>query len=358
MTNPVRLGVIGTGIGATHIKVFQRLAGADVVAVASADRQRAANAAQTYGIAVATDDYHELLACDVDAVVVATPPALHREMVVAAADAGKHVFCEKPLTLNVSDSVAMIDAARRAGIVDLINFHLRFSPGFSAAHQLVEANKIGAITNIDASVTVNPVDYVNASWGSDSKLGWFTDPAHGGGLLRSSAGPHLVDLILWLGGRIESLVATTVTSRPRVPLAAEGREIEVRVDDAFAMIGRLSNGALATMRGLAVAEHKTEFEVTIHGTDGSLYVNPSRMRGMLRGDEAIHKIHLDDHDPRAEIARTFIDAMRANDVDPRPDFLDGARAQAVLDACTQSANERRWVDVEQIPAAHSPESQY
>ncbi len=357
MTTPIRIGVIGTGIGATHLKVFHHLDGVEVVAVASADRQRATNAAQTYSIEFATDDYRALITSDVDAVVIATPPALHREMVVAAADAGKHVFCENPLTLNVSDSVAMVDAARQAGVVDLINFHLRFTPGFSAAHQLVEANKIGAITNIDASVTVNPVDYVNASWGSDSKLGWFMDPAHGGGLLRSSAGPHLVDLILWLGGRIESLVATTVTSRPRIPLATESRDIEVRVDDAFAMIGRLSNGALATMRGLAVAEHETEFEVTIHGTDGSLYVNPSRMRGMLRGDEAVHKIHLDDHDPRAEIARTFIDAIRADGVDPRPDFLDGARAQAVLDACTQSANERRWVDVEQIPDGHSPESQ-
>ena len=356
MTTPIRIGVIGTGIGATHIKVFHHLDGVEVVAVASADRQRAVNAAAQYGIRLATDDYRALIASDVDAVVISTPPALHREMVVAAATAGKHVFCEKPLSLTFSDAVAMIDAVSQAGIVDLINFHLRFAPGFSTAHRLLEAGKIGQITNIDASVTVNPIDYVNASWGSDSKLGWFTDPAHGGGLLRSSAGPHLVDLILWLGGSIETLVATTMTSRPRVPLAAEGREIEVRVDDAFAMIGRLSNGALATMRGLAVAEHETEFEVTIHGTEGSLYISPSSLRGMLQGDDQVHEISIDHQDPRRAIAGTFIDAIRGNGGRPRPDFTDGARAQAVLEACTQSAAADCWVEVQQTPNTHSDES--
>ncbi len=348
MSDTVRIGIIGTGIGATHAKVFSQIDGANVVAIASADRHRAEGFAAKFHVPLATDDYREVLTADLDAVVIATPPTLHREMVLAAIDAGKHVFCEKPLAASLDDSLELLQAAEKSGIVHLVNFHLRYESSFRTAAELVQSGQIGAVTNIDALVTVNPIDYLNASFGSTSKTQWFTDAKQGGGLLRSSAGPHLIDLVLWLGGAVESLTAAMMTSQSRVPLSETDRWVDVAVDDGFAVIGRLASAGLVTLRGVPVAEHHTDFSVTLHGTQGSLYVGTRSLRGMLRGETEVHSIPLDERNPRRDIASAFVSAMVAGGPSGLPDFAAGARSQAVLDACVASSISSAWVPIRSL----------
>src|SRR5262245_2222238 len=91
----VRVGVIGTGIGVAHIEALRQVPGAEVAAVCSAQRARAAAIAARFGVPRATDDYRELLSAGLDAVVLATPPTLHAPMALAALAVGLHVVCEK-----------------------------------------------------------------------------------------------------------------------------------------------------------------------------------------------------------------------------------------------------------------------
>src|SRR5689334_2360437 len=97
MAADVRVGVIGTGIGAEHIRALQQAPGAVVTAVCSAQAERAEATAEKFSVSYATTDYRALLSAGVDAVVITTPPALHHRMTLDAIAAGKHVFCEKPL---------------------------------------------------------------------------------------------------------------------------------------------------------------------------------------------------------------------------------------------------------------------
>lgn len=349
MGDDIRLGVIGTGIGATHIDTFSQISGAEVIGVASADRRRAERLATTYGLSFATDDYRRLLTANIDAVVIAAPPAFHQAMVVDAVAAGKHIFCEKPLSVSISESQTMLDAVEHAELVHMMNFHLRFAPEFMTVANIVQAGLIGSIANVDAAVRVNPIDYLNASWGSPNKTAWFTNSTQGGGLLRSSAGPHLADFLFWLGGNIESVVATTMTSQPQVRVSAIGQFVDVPVDDGFAIIARFANGAIATMRGLPVAEHETEFSLSINGEHGSLYVSGGELHGMLKGENQIHRIPLEcrRHDARQGIATAFIEAIRSRDLACHPNFGDGMMVQALLAACTRSAELNSWVQLDQ-----------
>ncbi|MFN8514288.1 MAG: Gfo/Idh/MocA family oxidoreductase [Chloroflexia bacterium] len=145
MTATVRVGVIGTGVGALHIEALQQVPGAVVTAVCSARAQRAREIAARFDIPLATDDYRDVLAADVDAVIVATPPALHLPMGLDAIAAGKHLFCEKPVALNLTEARTLRDAAHAAGVVHMLNHYVRFAPPFAQLKALVDQGYLGQL---------------------------------------------------------------------------------------------------------------------------------------------------------------------------------------------------------------------
>ena len=201
MTSMVRVGVIGTGVGIAHIEAFRRVPGVAIAAVCSAQAGRAAAVAGRFGIPLATADYRELLRPEVDAIVIATPPALHAPMGLAAIAAGKHVLCEKPLATTIAEAISLRDAARRAGVVHMLNHQVRFVPPFARAKQLVDAGYLGDLAVADTWCLANPIDYLRDAEASTSKAGWYTDATQGGGMLAAAAGPHLIDMLLWYGDR-------------------------------------------------------------------------------------------------------------------------------------------------------------
>src|SRR5690242_8283147 len=168
MAEPIRVGVIGTGIGAAHIEALRRVPEAAVVAVCSARQERADAVARRFRIRHATTDYHDLLGADVDAVVIASPPALHLPMARDAIAAGKHVFCEKPLTITLDEARELRDLAHAAGIVHMLNHQQRFMPPYARAKQLLDRGFIGGLTIADARMVFNPVDYLRSPSWSDS----------------------------------------------------------------------------------------------------------------------------------------------------------------------------------------------
>jgi len=347
MSDVVRFGVIGTGFGAHHVEVLRQVPGTEVVGVASAQPARAEALAERFGIPLATGDYRELLP-RVDAVVVASPPALHAAMVGDAAAAGVHVFCEKPMAATLAEARAMREAVEAAGVVAMINFHQRFMAHWRRAHELVADGAIGRLVMADMRVTMNPVAYLASPLWSDSKAGWFSDAAQAGGLLASSVGPHLVDLMRWVGGPVAEVAARTLTSRSEIPLAGGETLGNVDADDGFVVLGRYESGALLTIRGAPVTYDGNEWDMALHGDAGSLVVAGTELRLARPGDARPMPIEQPEAvNPRTAIAGRFVAVVRAGGPSPEPGFADGVAAQALLEAALRAARSGGWVRVEQ-----------
>ena len=188
---PVRIAVIGAGkFGQTHLDVFTQTGESGVAAlaaIAESNPVRAEELRARYPFPVYTD-YREMLAREtLDAVSVATPDHLHREIVVAAAAAGKHILVEKPLDVTVEGAEAMVRAARKAGVLLQVDFHKRYDPDHQAIERRVRAGDLGEILygsvhmedRIEVPVTWFP------KWAAASSPAWFL-------------GVHFYDLVRWI----------------------------------------------------------------------------------------------------------------------------------------------------------------
>lgn len=344
--NTVHVGVIGTGIGAEHIKAFSETPGAVVSAVCSAQGERAEMMARQHGIPCATTDYRDLLDAAIDAVVITTPPALHRQMALDAIAAGKHVFCEKPLAATLAEAVEMRNAAEAAGIVHMINHQTRFGATYAETRRLIEAGYLGTPTLADARISMNPADYLRGPMWSTSKAGWFADGAQGGGILAGSAGPHLFDLLRWYWGEVEAVTCRAAVTVPTITLA-DGSEISgITAPDGFIALLRFVNGAMATVRGVPIAYHQGGFSFEFNGTAGALFVSHTNLRGAVAADSAPHPLPVPDapHD-RVGIATRFIRAIQEGKPAPGPNFRDGVAVQAILDALDAAMAAQSWVTI-------------
>lgn len=193
----LRAGIAGTQyMGRLHLRAL-RQAGAQVVAVASPNT--AAAFAAEHGIPAHFKDYRSMIeATDLDAVVIATPNDLHYDVCLAAADAGKHVLCEKPLALNLDEADAMIAACERAGVVFMYGENLLFAPMLDRVRTLAARGEVG------------PPFLVKQTQGHGGPYSpWFWDVERAGGGALMDMGPHSIHAICHvMGGWPEAVTAT------------------------------------------------------------------------------------------------------------------------------------------------------
>ena len=193
MNDPLRIGVIGLGIGRSHIEGFQMHPDAEVVAAADIDQEVLGRWAEEYQISRTYQDYQQMLGEEtLDIVSIATPNHLHLPMSLAAFQAGSHVLCEKPMALNASEGRTMLEAAQKAGKRLMINFSFRFKPQSMALWRQVKSGMLGEIY------------YARTAWlrrrGMPRFGGWFGQKALSGGGPLIDLGVHRLDLALWLMG--------------------------------------------------------------------------------------------------------------------------------------------------------------
>jgi predicted dehydrogenase len=275
-----RLGFLGVGwIGRHRLKAVLQSGLADVVAVADLAAENA-GAAQELVPAKAVHSLPELLAEELDGLVIATPSALHAEQAITALERGVAVFCQKPLARTAAETARVIDAARRADRLLAVDLSYRFVEGAQRVRELVRSGELGQIYAVD-------LVFHNA-YGPDKP--WFHDPALSGGGCVIDLGIHLADLALWV---LEPARAREVSSR----LFAQGRPLATRVDvvEDFALAElELSQGTvvrLACSWNLP-AGRDAVIEASFFGTkggamlsnvDGSFYdFRADRFRGTTR----------------------------------------------------------------------------
>ena len=182
-------GVIGAGIvgGAWHAHVYHHVPGAQLVAVCDLNAERAREIADKYSVAHVYSDYRELLARpDIAAVSIATPDSAHREIAVAAAEAGKHILVEKPLAMTIEDAEAILAAVKAAGVKLMVDFHNRVNPAFVQTRQAVRNGDLGELKYIYARLSnTSFVPTQMLPWASRSSALWFL-------------ASHTLDMSCWL----------------------------------------------------------------------------------------------------------------------------------------------------------------
>lgn len=185
----VRVGVIGSGfIGNIHVDGLQHVAEAEVVAVASKTPGKAQKFAEERGISTGYDDYRQLLARDdIDAVTVGVPNYLHEEVVTAAAEAGKHIMCEKPFARTIEEAQRMLAAVKQAGVKLVYGEMLCFAPKYVRAKRLVDEGALGKVFRVKQSEEHD---------GPHSP--WFWDVEQSGGGVLLDMGCHSIEFARWI----------------------------------------------------------------------------------------------------------------------------------------------------------------
>ena len=317
-----RFSVVGCGNAAKHIHLpVLRAAGVEVVAFSSRTRASAAAARDLWGSGVVVDRWEDAVTRDdVDAIVVATPNAYHREVAVAAARAGKHVLVDKPLGCTTADVDEMIAAARTTSVA-LVPFHnTRFMAPFVAAHDFVANGRLGAVTGIRAAFGhAGP-----QTWAPEAT--WFFDRRVSGGGCLVDLGVHIIDVVRYVTGDDIVAVAALLGGSK----GPAGNEVET---DAQLLV-KLGRGAIGTVHASWSSQSGPDQQLTVLGTEGTLHLDTRSPLTFFPAAGVRERVALPETTgtPLAELL-----AAMSGERAPSVTAADGRAAVAVVEAAYRSA---------------------
>lgn len=385
----VNVGLVGAGfMGKAHSLAYAAMpmffwpppALPHRLMLAEVEAAAAREAADRFGFERSTGDWRAVVeAADVDLVDIAVPNDAHAEIAIAAAQAGKHIICEKPLARTVEEARAMYEAASAAGVVNMVAFNYRRTPAVALAHKLIREGAIGPIRNFRGTYLQD--------WSNDPDLplSWrFQRAVAGSGALGDIAA-HVMDLARYLVGEISavsSLMATYISERPISQGAdqlAGARKLQggargpVDVDDEVLTLLRFESGAVGSIEATRHAHGRKNFlTFEIHGDAGSLsfdYERRDQLEVYLADDpddrRGFRTIYTGPAHPYGEAlwpipalgigyGETKIiechDLMQAiaNGADYSPNFADGYQIARICQAVADSSESGAWVDVAPI----------
>lgn len=334
----VNVGIIGAGkAGLLFAKAVNASKNGQLAVLCAATESEARDVASGLDqVQRCTGDWRSVMEDDaVQAVFIASPTYLHHEMTVAAAQAGKHVLCDKPMCLSMSEADSMLAACREANVLLMIGFVERFNAAFKVVKQRIQAGKIGRPVMVSSRRAHPP-----------RKGSWIMDDAKSGGAFLHT-GCHNIDLVQWL------------FDSPVVHLAAEQIEsgISPGFTDVAAVIGQLANGVLVTQ--VESYAHPTtmpmgvdrSFEVL--GTGGSMYLDLFHSPVTLCNEEGwkyedvLTWVEADGQLSGALTQETeyFLDCVLENRQPDQAQGIDGRRTIAVFEAAKQAVAEGKRVAV-------------
>jgi len=332
-------------------------------------------AAETFGWANYETDWRKVVANpEIDVIDVSTPGNTHAEIAIAAAQAGKAVFCEKPIGNTLDEAKKMLDAVQKAGVPHAVFHNYRKAPAVALAKKLITDGRLGTIYHMRATYLQD--------WIADPKfpLVWRLQKEVAGSGAHGDINAHIIDLGRHLVGEFDEVCGNLHTFIKQRPLAGEidanlgakasERMGEVTVDDAAMFLAKFKNGAIGTFEASRFAVGRKNYNrFEINGSGGSLVFNLERMNELeffdnsvpdethgftlIQATESCHP-YAGHYWPVAHIigyGETFVnllaDAFTNMEAGSRiePDFVDGYENQRVLDAVERSSTTRAWVSL-------------
>jgi len=363
---PIGIGIVGAGRQAAwaHASGVRRSGLARIVAVCDADEDLLRRRAAEWRLPPERcfTRYQDLVGCpEVDAVVVAAPNDLHAPVAIAAAEAGKHVLCEKPLALDTEQALAMLEAVRRHGVRHMTAFTYRFVPSMRWLQHLVAEGALGPVRMVRSR---RLMDF------PDDSLGWRQERARAGSGELGDMASHRIDFAQAILGPIRRVQGLTRLFVPERRLPGGGVH-RAEVEDWAAFLAEFDGGAVGVFessklcrgyetgdRGVDDFEVNGESASAIYHLRTPLVLEFGVAGGTMQPREVPEAFRAPigdgaplSADPSLAIRENqmyeFLDAIRRGR-GCRPDFLDGARAVAVVDAVLRAAAEGRAVDVQQV----------
>ncbi|MYS93116.1 MULTISPECIES: Gfo/Idh/MocA family protein [Streptomyces] len=384
MVDTLGVAVVGFGwMGRVHTQAYARVRHhypqlplvPELVTVAEEVPGRAEEAAAQFGFASTTRDWREVVADPrVKAVSITAPNFLHREIGVAMAEAGKHIWIEKPVGLTAEDARAVAEAVAQAGVQGTVGFNYRNAPAVEAARELISSGEIGAVTHVRIRLFS---DYAAHPEGA---LTWRYERERGGSGVLGDLASHGADLARHLLGDITSLTADTAIflperARPTGATAghsrASGGELgPVENEDYVGCLLRFASGARGVLEACRVSVgEQNNYGFEVHGTKGAVFWDFRRMNelGISRGttyqDQAVTTVYVGPghgefaaFQPGAANAMGYddlkvIEAYRflrsvAEGTPHGATLMDAVHSAAALDAMARSARSGTWAPVD------------
>jgi predicted dehydrogenase len=271
MPGKIRVGMVGItpdrGFSSVaHMPALLALPDFEVTAVCTTRRETAEAAARHYGVALAFADPISLARHpDVDLVTVCVKVPDHYAPVMAAIEAGKHVYCEWPLGRDTAEAQSMLEAADRAGIRHAVGLQGRVSPAINYVRDLIAGGFIGR--PLSGTLFVNA-----ANWGATLDRAYQASFANGANLMTITGG-HNLDALCYCLGEFRELSAFAVSQRDRIPLEGSGEMIPMDVPDQLVVSGVVDSGAVISAQVRGGMAHGRAFLFEIHGSDGDLILS-------------------------------------------------------------------------------------
>ena len=375
----IGVGMLGYAfMGKAHSNAYKKLpymiypppAVPRLIAICGRNEEAVAEAARRFGYEGYYTDWRAMMEDDrIQLFDNGGPNSMHAEPCIAAAQAGKHVFCEKPLARNAEEARTMLEAVEKAGIKHMVAFNYRFVPAVRLAYDLITSGRLGQIYHFRALYLQ---EWIMPHYGTP-KI-WRLDKEVAGSGAIGDLGAHIIDLAHFLVGGMKSISAVTRTFIEERPLTDGSGTGKVDVDDAFVATVEFENGAIGTLESSRFAAGRKNYNCfEINGEKGSIHFNLERLNELQvfwvgeepKETQGFHNVLVTEgHHPWLEHwwphghiigwEHTFVHEIShlldciVNNKDVAPygaTFEDGYRAAVICDAIAESAQAKRQVDI-------------
>jgi predicted dehydrogenase len=290
MANKIRVGIVGAspnrGFAAiSHVPALRALPEFEIVAVCTSSEASAEASARHHGVSLGFTDPAKMAAHpDVDLITVSVKVPDHYVPVMAAIDAGKHVYSEWPLGRNTEEAIRLRDAAEQKGIRHAVGLQGQASPAINYVKDLIADGYIGRV--------LSGTLFVNAgNWGKTIDRAYQTDRANGANLM-TIIGGHNLDVLCHCLGEFHELSAFAVSQRDRIPLQSTGEMIAKDVPDQLVVSGIVGDGAVVSVQVRGGMTRGQEFLFEIHGEDGDLVLSATERASTQRQELRVQGAHV------------------------------------------------------------------
>ena len=351
-TPPLKVGIVGLGIGIIHLRFFKEVPGVTVQALCDQNTALLQKTAAEHHVPQTFTDFDRFLAdADIDAVALAVPNFLHRPMTLAALDRGWHVLCEKPMALNAAEALEMRTKVRETGKKFMIHFNQRFRAEHQYFKALVDSGKLGDIY------------YATTGWrrmrGIPKFGGWFGQKKMSGGGPLIDLGVHMLDLTRWLMGNPKAVTVSASTFSHLGESLALAQSKEFDVEDLATALIRFDNGAslMLEVNWALNFEEREKIYLELSGKKGGLsnvtfdYKDTTTCIFREEAGAMVKTVPLK-YPAAFESAQAHFARCIREDLEPEAGASEGVEIMRILDAIYASAHAEREVVMKEIDFTH------
>ena len=374
---PLNIGMIGYGfMGKAHTNAYATVGNffelehkPVLKALCARNAEKAKEFADNWGYESVETDWRALIARDdIDAVDICVPNNLHKEISIAAAEAGKMILCEKPIAMDVAEGEEMCEAVEKAGVNNMVWYNYRRVPAVTFAKNIIDSGNLGRIFHYRANFLQDWTISEDLPQGGEAL--WRLDADAAGSGVTGDLLAHCIDTAIWLNGGIKDVSAMTETFIKERVHQDTGEVQKVTIDDACAFLCHFDNGSLGLFESTRYARgHKALYTFEINGEHASIKWDlhdlhrleyfDHRLEGPMRGWRSIHVSDGDhpymgnwwvpglnigyEHSFVHQVA-DFIKGLETG-TPAGPTFRDALETQKICDAVLKSGASRSWQDV-------------